>query len=189
VNNFTISNFFTLIRIVITPVVVITMMRGDWVKAILLFGVAVLTDFLDGFCARLFNQETVLGAYLDPFADKFLILSCYVALVLSDIQPFRVPMWFIGVVFLKETIIVVGALLQKFYGLTKTIKPTVLGKMTAVMQMCFIMWLLNALWLQKYNQTAFNLFLILVFLFSVVSCIQYVVRGLVGIDYDFQKTV
>src|SRR5882724_10959589 len=80
----TIATLCTIARILLTPMIVLAMMSGQWTGACALFICAALTDFFDGFLARYCNQKTFLGACLDPIADKFLLISCFFALAFID---------------------------------------------------------------------------------------------------------
>jgi phosphatidylglycerophosphate synthase len=71
----TLSSYITMLRIVLTPVIVYMMMQSEWGAAGIVFVIAALTDMLDGTLARLRNEKTFLGACLDPIADKILIVS------------------------------------------------------------------------------------------------------------------
>ena len=66
-------NLITLLRIMLVPVIVILLIQGSFFHALIVFIVASLSDALDGFLARVLKQQTVLGAYLDPIADKALL--------------------------------------------------------------------------------------------------------------------
>ncbi|MEA3470793.1 MAG: CDP-alcohol phosphatidyltransferase family protein, partial [Thermodesulfobacteriota bacterium] len=70
-----IPNLLTLLRIMLVPVIVIMLMRESFLWALILFVVAGITDGLDGFLARVLKQQTALGSYLDPLADKALIVT------------------------------------------------------------------------------------------------------------------
>ena len=82
-----IPNLLTLLRIILSPVIVILLIQGSFFKALIVFIVAGITDALDGFLARVLHQQTVLGAYLDPIADKALLASSFVTLSVLHIIP------------------------------------------------------------------------------------------------------
>ena len=75
-----IPNILTLIRILLTPLFIILLLKNSFTTALFIFAVAGITDALDGFIGRYFNQRTELGAHLDPLADKLLLLSSYISL-------------------------------------------------------------------------------------------------------------
>nr|HPJ97471.1 CDP-alcohol phosphatidyltransferase family protein [Syntrophales bacterium] len=71
-----IPNLLTLLRILLVPLIVIFLIDEAYLKALITFFISGITDALDGFLARLLHQKTVLGAYLDPIADKALLVTC-----------------------------------------------------------------------------------------------------------------
>ncbi|MFC2149377.1 CDP-diacylglycerol--glycerol-3-phosphate 3-phosphatidyltransferase [Candidatus Auribacterota bacterium] len=112
------------------------------VLAVVVFFSAVLSDGLDGYVARRYKQKTTLGIYLDPMADKLLLVSA-VILFSTSIPPFeRLPLWFIVSVISRDVIIVMGSLM--IYLLTGKLRvaPSAMGKMTTFFQMLTIIWIL-----------------------------------------------
>ena len=91
-------------RILLTPLFVIFLIRGLYVPALFVFTIAAVSDGLDGFIARVFNQRTILGAYLDPIADKLLLSSAFVSLAVLDI----LPAWLTVIVISRDVIIFMG---------------------------------------------------------------------------------
>ncbi len=85
--NFTVPNLLSLLRMGIIPLFVIALLEGQPRRALILFLVAGVTDALDGFIARFWNQRSVLGTYLDPIADKLLLMTAYVILSVPSLQP------------------------------------------------------------------------------------------------------
>lgn len=137
----TIPTLVTFARIALTPVIVISMIMQAWGYAFLFFIVAALTDVIDGFLARWFDDRTILGACLDPIADKFLLISCFFTLGFVQSPLFSIPHWFVYCVLIKEMILICGvATLYLFFGPIE-IRPTRLGKLTTLAQIAFIMWL------------------------------------------------
>jgi cardiolipin synthase (CMP-forming) len=138
----TISNILTCLRIGLIPSIVLNMLAQQWSQAFVLFTVAAFTDILDGFCARYFQQETILGSYLDPLADKLLFIACYTALLYSTSS--EIPVFFVFFVLIKELILI----LASFYlGLVRKIiiiKPTFMGKFTTFIQTCFLWYIFIA---------------------------------------------
>ena len=99
-----IPNLITLLRIILVPVIVILLIQGSFFKALIVFIVAGLSDALDGFLARVLKQQTVLGAYLDPIADKALLVSSFVTLSVLHI----IPSWLVVIVISRDFIILLG---------------------------------------------------------------------------------
>lgn len=137
----TLSTSFTIIRIILVPFIVTSMMFHKWGIAASLFMIAALTDVLDGQVARMRNETTTLGAALDPIADKLLLLSTYATLSFIDSPLFGIPHWFVYLVLAKECLQIAGAAGLLFVVKKPNIEPTMLGKLTTVIQVGFIIWL------------------------------------------------
>jgi cardiolipin synthase len=90
----TIPNLFTLLRVAMTPYILLELARGEYMIAGWVFGAAAFTDTLDGFIARRFHAQSRVGLYLDPIADKLLLSSIYIGLMLGH----AIPAWLVAVV-------------------------------------------------------------------------------------------
>ena len=130
-----IPNILTLIRILLTPLFVIFLLRDQFFYALLVFGAAGLTDGLDGFIARYLDQRTALGAYLDPMADKVLLVSAYVALAVLAV----IPPWVSVVVIARDVIIVLGIAVLTLFEKKYEIKPSLVSKCTTMFQIITIL--------------------------------------------------
>ena len=137
----TIPTMFTILRIALAPAVAVSMFLGSWNSAFILFFIAVLTDFLDGILARLLNAKTILGACLDPLADKLLIVSCFFSLAFVQSPLFSIPIWFVLFVLVKELILIAGVTFLYYKNGVFEIQPTYLGKLAMLAQTTFIIWL------------------------------------------------
>ncbi len=125
-----IPNVLTVFRILITPLFVIMLIRGEPGYALLVFALAGVSDGLDGFIARVYNQRSDLGALLDPIADKLLLTAAYISLgVLRDI-----PGWLMVVVISRDVVIVTGIAVLAFADIEFEIRPTLISKWTTVSQ-------------------------------------------------------
>ncbi|MCX5922572.1 MAG: CDP-alcohol phosphatidyltransferase family protein [Candidatus Dependentiae bacterium] len=129
------STGLTLVRMALVPVIVVAIFKAYWGSALVLFLLAGVTDMLDGYLARRFNQQTLLGAALDPIADKLLVLSCFFTLATVQSPLGTIPFWFVVLIACKELLIVVGALMIYRYKGSIVIKPTMFGKTAGVLQM------------------------------------------------------
>ncbi len=133
-----IPNTLTLLRIILIPVFVYLLLERRFVEALIVFALGSITDGLDGFLARKFNQITRLGKFLDPMADKLFLLSSYTTAYFVNI----LPLWLLIIVFLKE-IIMLSGLLALYLSVKKVkIKPTLSGKLTTAFQMITIVLIL-----------------------------------------------
>lgn len=137
----TFSTMLTLTRFVLVPFIVCSMIMNHWYAAFILFVVAAVTDILDGWFARWFNERTFLGAALDPLADKFLIIAVFATLAFYQSPLFTIPHWFVILVLIKELVQIAGTIIIYYRKGHLTIAPTLLGKLTMAAQSAFISWL------------------------------------------------
>ncbi|KAF0099896.1 MAG: CDP-diacylglycerol--glycerol-3-phosphate 3-phosphatidyltransferase [bacterium] len=140
----TIPNFLTATRLVLTPFVAWRLAVHDVQGAFWLFAVAALTDLLDGNLARLLNQRSVLGAWLDPIADKVMLLTTLSMLCLTDL----LPMWLLWVVLVRDLVILAGA--EGYRRLTGglDVRPTLSGKLAIALEFLLVSFTLADLALQ-----------------------------------------
>jgi cardiolipin synthase (CMP-forming) len=129
-----IPNILTVLRILVTPLFVIFLIRDQHVYALTTFIFAGVSDGLDGLIARMFNQRSELGAVLDPIADKLLLTAAYISLgILKDI-----PGWLAVVVISRDVLIVTGVAVLTFSGIHLDIRPSLISKWTTVFQVLTI---------------------------------------------------
>jgi cardiolipin synthase len=131
VRNLTIANQLTILRIVLIPAFVLLVVYGELGAALLVFVIAGVTDALDGLIARLAGQRTSLGAWLDPMADKLLLVTTFIVLTLPGIPlTHHLPLWLTVLVISRDVVIVgVVAIVNLAVG-PRTFKPSIWGKMT-----------------------------------------------------------
>lgn len=139
----TIPTLFTLMRLMLVPWIVVTMIEQQWDISFYLFITAAGTDMLDGALARLWNAKTFLGACLDALADKLLLIACFTTLAFVHSPLFSIPRWFVFLVLIKELVMIVGSFIVYLMKGFIEINPTFLGKMTTFVQICFIVWLFS----------------------------------------------
>jgi cardiolipin synthase len=128
-----IPNLITLARIILVPVVVWTIATGQLRLAFLLFLAAAISDGVDGFLAKRFGWKTELGAYLDPLADKVLIVSIYVTLGITGV----IPLWIVILVVSRDFMIVGAIILSWVVGRPVKIKPHIVSKLNTGVQILF----------------------------------------------------
>jgi cardiolipin synthase len=155
-----IPNLITLGRILLVPVVVWAIASGAMWIAFVLFLAAGVSDAVDGYLAKRFNMTTVLGAYLDPLADKALIVSIYLTLGINHL----IPRWLVILVVSRDILIVGGIILAWVIGNPLKIRPLLVSKLNTVAQILFACVVLGSL--------AFNVKL---------DMVELVLMGLVGI--------
>jgi len=131
----TIPNLLSLLRMGLVPVFIIAVIDGEIAKALWIFVIAGVTDALDGFIARFWGQQSLLGAYLDPIADKLLLTSSYVALSIPSLnRGVEIPLWVTVLVIARDVLIVVVALIMYLAAGVRSFPPSVLSKVTTVFQ-------------------------------------------------------
>jgi cardiolipin synthase len=185
----TTANKITVARILMIPVFVTlaiyygeSIQRGEpqeWERfaAIIVFLVAAVSDGVDGYVARRYNQRSTLGVVLDPIADKGLLLSGIITLSISnwsDIDPVygRFPVWFPVLVISRDAVIVVGAAILYLLNGKVHVKPTWTGKVATVLQMVALGWVMLQLRLVPVLYVV-----IAAGLFTLISGIVYVADG------------
>lgn len=125
-------------RIVIIPVFVTTIIYKRYNYALYLFIIASLTDLFDGLFARLTNQKTALGTFLDPLADKFLLVSSFI--ILSTYG--WIPKWIAITVISRDIMIIMGWFLLYLVTSKMRVEPSALGRATIWIQSIFIAYVL-----------------------------------------------
>jgi cardiolipin synthase len=131
VRNLTFANQLTILRIVLIPAFVLLVVYGRLGAALLVFMTAGATDALDGLIARRAGQRTSLGAWLDPMADKLLLVTTFIVLTLPTIPlTNHLPLWLTVVVISRDVVILaVVAIVNLAIG-PRTFRPSMLGKAT-----------------------------------------------------------
>ena len=125
-NFFYVSNLLSIIRLGLTPFIFHSIIRRSHLAALVIGGLAILTDMLDGYFARRLNQRTNLGKVLDPIADKAIISAVIIALILSNSS---FPRWAFGIVIVRDVLIVIANIF--LFHRTQTIaRSNVWGKCT-----------------------------------------------------------
>jgi len=174
---FNTPNVLTLCRVFSIPIFLGLLSKHRHKAALYLFCVAALTDALDGTVARWFDRKTEIGAFLDPFADKLLLLSAFVALTFEN----SFPAWLIGVVVIRDVVIVFGYLMLSFFTNERVpVRPTYLGKTSTVLQLsCIIAALMRegAAWPRQWNALLY-----LTAGVTALSGMHYAYRGLVWLS-------
>ncbi|MEX2301231.1 MAG: CDP-alcohol phosphatidyltransferase family protein [Bryobacterales bacterium] len=125
-----VPNQLTLIRMLLVPFILISMIYEQHDVALYLVLAAALTDGFDGLVARHFNQQTLLGAYLDPIADKIFLTSTFFVQSLTG----RIPWWLTILVLSRDVIILLTALVTALATQIRTFPPTMLGKFNTFIQ-------------------------------------------------------
>jgi cardiolipin synthase len=125
-----IPNLITLGRILLVPVVVWAIISGEMRIAFILFLVAGISDGIDGFLAKRFQMKSELGAYLDPLADKALIVSIYISLGIAT----ALPIFLVILVVSRDIMIVSAFMLSLMVGKPMPIRPLMVSKANTAAQ-------------------------------------------------------
>lgn len=166
-------NILTLFRILITPLFIICLIKGAYQMALLIFTVAGVTDGLDGLLARLLDQKTVLGAHLDPIADKLLLVSAFVTLAAQGM----LPAWLTVVVISRDVLIFIGIAILEVSKVAYEIKPSMVSKCTTVAQLVTIFLLLLSIQARVVEHALLPVYWLTTAL-SIASGLHYVYLGI-----------
>jgi cardiolipin synthase len=174
-------NLLTLLRLIFVPVTVIAVIEGKYGWALALFITAGITDALDGLLARILEQKTVLGQYLDPIADKLLLSTMFLVLASRH----RIPAWVTVLVFSRDIIILIVCTLIYAIGVMRVFRPSLFGKANTVVQVVTVpLVMLHEISSASWITEAKRLGIYLTIALTVVSGIHYVVR----LAFDLKST-
>ncbi len=174
---FTAPNQLTLLRLIFVPFIVIELVDGHYFWALVLFVIAGISDGLDGLLARRLHQQTTLGQYLDPIADKLLLSTMFLVLsILHNARPaLGIPWKYTVLVFSRDiSILAASAVLFAIAGL-RNFRPSIFGKANTFSQIAavFFVMLLSVkpvrwIWIAR------TVFLRATFAFTIISAVHYV---------------
>ena len=137
----TIPNLITLLRLVLVPVVVWALFVGEHALAFGAFLLAGLSDGVDGYIARRFDQRSELGSYLDPVADKSLLVATFVVLgILAEL-----PLWLVVLVVSRDALILGAVMLAALMANPIEIRPLFVSKANTAVQIALVVWTLGEL--------------------------------------------
>lgn len=129
----TIPNLITIARLFLVPLVIVMIVNARWEAAFIVFVVAGVSDAVDGFLARRCGMASELGAWLDPLADKALIVSIYITLAIVG----AIPIWLVVLVAARDIMIVAAVLLSWLLARPLTIAPFAVSKLNTAAQIAF----------------------------------------------------
>ena len=164
-----IPNLITLARILLVPVVVWAIASNRMFLAFLLFAAAGVSDAVDGFLAKRFGMASELGAYLDPLADKVLIVAIYVSLGIVD----ALPSWLVILVVSRDLLIVGGVMFSWLLGKPVGVKPHPVSKVNTAVQLLLVGLVLAALGFGFDAGWALQLTMAAVAVFTLLSVAVY----------------
>jgi cardiolipin synthase (CMP-forming) len=166
----TAPNQLTLLRMIFLPFIVINVVKHDFKWALALFVLAGLSDGLDGLLARTLHQQTVLGQYLDPIADKLLMSTMFLVLSIERMIPWKYTV----VVFSRDiSILLISGVLFMIAGL-RDFRPSIFGKANTFAQVAAIFFVLLLLIEPvRWVEIACTTFLRATFFFTIISAVHY----------------
>ncbi|MDH4331533.1 MAG: CDP-diacylglycerol--glycerol-3-phosphate 3-phosphatidyltransferase [Desulfobulbaceae bacterium] len=168
-----IPNILTIGRILLIPLLVIFLLEGRELAAFWVFVLAGVTDALDGFLARVLKQKTEFGAFIDPIADKLLLITSYITLAVLGI----LPKWLAVIVVSRDVIICGGIGILMLYDREFKIKPSMVSKVTTFLQLLTVVFYLG----YDFIQPIFPIGIYLIYPaagFTIFSGVHYIIRGL-----------
>jgi cardiolipin synthase (CMP-forming) len=130
----TIPNYITIFRFILVPFIVMALLSGYVGAALIGFVIAGISDGIDGFIARRYNQGSELGAYLDPIADKLLLISLFV--VLGFVK--ELPVWLVVIVVSRDIFIIGAVLLGAVIGKPLEMRPLLVSKANTAFQIILV---------------------------------------------------
>jgi len=166
------ANKITIFRILIIPFFISFVLYSKWELALLVFFIAAISDGIDGYIARRWNERTEFGKMLDPIADKLLILSAFLCLsVIRELPPhLKLPAYVPIIIISRDVIIIIGAFLVFLIKGNLEIKPTFVSKATTFLQMATVISVLLRLGI---SPLLWNVAVAL----TLISGVDYVVKG------------
>ena len=129
-----IPNLITIARILLVPVIIWLLLSEEFSLAFFLFVLAAATDAADGALARATHTQSEVGAYLDPLADKLLLVSTFATLGITK----QIPTWLVITVISRDILIIGGLMLSWFMNKPVKVKPLWVSKVTTVLQLFFV---------------------------------------------------
>ena len=129
-----IPNVLTAVRVLLAPLTAYFIVRGSDLAALGVFATAGATDAVDGFLARRFGLVSRFGEYLDPAADKLLMLICFVSLSMMH----HAPLWISVIVIGRDVAIILGVLVARVLSLPVKMEPLAIGKASTVVQVGYV---------------------------------------------------
>jgi cardiolipin synthase len=175
----TIPTLLTLTRLGLIPWLVILLRAQQWYQALIIFAIAAVTDALDGIIARLWNQQSFVGACLDAIADKILIVACYATLTTVPALQHNgvMPGWVVALILCKELVLIIGVTILFCRGMLRTVTAHWLGKTAMALQVSyFMMFLLSAV--MNWHSLYLSYLLVGVVLVTLAALVHYSLIGL-----------
>jgi cardiolipin synthase len=137
----TIPNLITVFRLVLVPLVVLAILQGAWIAAFAMFVIAGVSDGVDGYIARRFDQRSEFGAMIDPLADKALLISLFVTLAWVG----QIPTWIAVLVVFRDAMILMAFIVAAQLTRPMEVKPLLISKANTALQIAYVALVLGLL--------------------------------------------
>ncbi|MFQ6082970.1 MAG: CDP-alcohol phosphatidyltransferase family protein [Candidatus Aminicenantia bacterium] len=170
---FTLANQLTLLRMLLIPGFLLFIAYQKINLAFYVFILAGITDALDGLVARIWRQRTTIGTFLDPMADKLLLVSSFIVLSIPSIsRPNFIPLWLTIIVISRDVLIVVSALIIHLATGKRNFNPSFFGKLSTIFQVITVFFVLLNNYLVRQPSYLKLIFLTTLF-FTLFSGLHY----------------
>ncbi len=167
----TIPNIITILRFMLVPAIIYALLTGALGWALLTFLVAGISDGVDGFIARQFDQRSELGSYIDPVADKVMLVSVFVVLGYLG----ELPLWLVILAVSRDTLIVGAVMLATVMGNPLAMKPLFVSKANTAVQIILVAFVLTELAFASPFIALRNLLVVISAVLTVASAAAYLV--------------
>ncbi len=167
-----VPNLLSIFRFFVTFFFIYAVYQGRLRLALYLFLIQGISDLLDGFLARVMSKKTELGAYLDPIADKTMLVSAFVMLYLINV----IPGWLTLLVIARDIVIAIGFLVLYRHSSDVKPKPTIFGKITTACQITtilYVLWSADRPYFRIYDMILF----VVTAMATIISGVHYVIGG------------
>jgi cardiolipin synthase len=165
----TVPNLITIIRIILTPVFIISLLGEQFLTALIIFLACGVSDGIDGMVARLFKQKSRLGTYLDPLADKILLVSAYVVLAVIG----SLPSWLAVMVLARDFLILLGVLIIYLNRVDLRLRPSIISKVNTCFQFITVLAVLSQPYL-AFRPLFYHFFFYATGLLTIISGLHYI---------------
>ena len=174
--NLTFANQLTLLRIILIPAFVLLVVYGQLGAALTVFIVAGVTDALDGLIARLAGQGTSLGAWLDPMADKLLLVSTFIVLSIPSLRLANtLPIWLTVCIISRDVVIVLTVIIVNLAVGRRTFRPSIFGKIATAL---YMLTAVTAMFFnyRRHHSPAVDVLVYSSFAITIISSLDYIWR-------------
>ena len=175
-------NLITISRLLITPYIVWLLLIESYFFGFIFFLLCGVSDALDGYIAKRFNQKTLLGSYLDPIADKFLIVSAIVLLGYNG----YVPVWLIIIIVSRDIAIFGAVIISWMLGTNLRIEPLLISKINTFLQILYIvltfMVILNDRYFEQLMLSLHEINTLLIAITTIISWLSYLKIWLINVN-------